>query len=193
MAVFGNWRYAAAVGWDVAALVFCVRIWTVIWPMRAGDTAAHATLEDPGRAVSDVGVLTASVASLAAVGVVLVHAHSVRFPAQAWLTALSLAGVAVSWLTVHTVFTLRYARLYYSPPDRGIDFNQEEPPEYRDFAYVALTIGMTSQVSDTSLTSSVMRLTVIRHALLSYMFGAIILGTAINLVAGLGAGGALGR
>ena len=52
---------------------------------------------------------------------------------------------------------------------------------------------MLSQVSDTSLTSSVMRLTVIRHALLSYMFGAVILGTAINLVAGLGAGGALGR
>lgn len=73
-----------------------------------------------------------------------------------------------------------------------LDFNQEDPPQYRDFAYVALTIGMTSQVSDTSLKSTVMRLTAIRHALMSYFFGAVILATVINLIAGLGAGGALG-
>ncbi len=69
---------------------------------------------------------------------------------------------------------------------------QEDPPEYRDFAYVALTIGMTSQVSDTSLKSTAMRSTAIRHALMSYFFGAVILATVINLIAGLGAGGALG-
>ena len=193
VAVFGDWRYAPAGGWDVAALVFCARIWTMIWPMRASETAAHATVEDPSRAVSDVVIVSASVASLAAVGVVLVYGHSLKFPAQALLAGLSLASVAVSWLTLHTVFTLRYARLYYSPPDGGIDFNQEDPPEYRDFAYVALTIGMTSQVSDTNLKSTAMRSTAIRHALMSYFFGAVILATVINLIAGLGTGGALGR
>jgi uncharacterized membrane protein len=192
VAVFGDWRYAPAAGWDVAALVFCARICTTIWPMPASETAAHATEEDPSRPVSDVVIVSASVASLAAVGVVLVHAHSLKFPAQALLAVLSLASVAVSWLTLHTVFTLPYARLYYSPPDGGIDFNQEDPPEYRDFAYVALTIGMTSQVSDTSLKSTAMRSTAIRHALMSYFFGAVILATVINLIAGLGAGGALG-
>ena len=192
VAVLGDWRYAPAAGWDAAALVFCARTWTAIWPMPASETAAHATEEDPSRPVSDVVIVSASVASLAAVGVVLVHAHSLKFPDQALLAGLSLASVAVSWLTLHTVFTLRYARLYYSPPDGGIDFNQEDPPQYRDFAYVALTIGMTSQVSDTSLKSTAMRSTAIRHALMSYFFGAVILATVINLIAGLGAGGALG-
>lgn len=193
VAVFGDWRYAPAAGWDVAALVFCARTWTTIWPMPASETLDHATDEDPSRPVSDVVIISASVASLAAVGVVLVHAHSLKFPAQALLAGLSLASVAVSWLTLHTVFTLRYARLYYSPPDGGIDFNQADPPQYRDFAYVALTIGMTSQVSDTSLKSTAMRSTAIRHALMSYFFGAVILATVINLIAGLGTGGDLGH
>jgi uncharacterized membrane protein len=84
------------------------------------------------------------------------------------------------------IFTLRYARVYYRGTPGGVDFNQEEPPCYRDFAYLALTLGMTYQVSDTSLQSTEMRSTALRHALLSYVFGAVILAAAINLVVGLG-------
>jgi uncharacterized membrane protein len=79
--------------------------------------------------------------------------------------------------------------LYYQDPPGGIDFDQQEPPSYRDFAYVALTIGMTFQVSDTSLQNSRIRGAALRQGLLAYFFGAIILATAINLVAGLGANG----
>ena len=62
---------------------------------------------------------------------------------------------------------------------------EHDPPGYRDFAYVALTLGMTFQVSGTSLESSTMRSTVIRHALLSYLFGSVIMATVVNLIAGL--------
>ena len=85
VAVLGDWRYAPAAGWDVAELVFCARTWTAIWPMPASETAAHATDEDPSRPVSDVVIVSASVASLTAVGVVLVHAHSLKFPDQVLL------------------------------------------------------------------------------------------------------------
>lgn len=85
-----------------------------------------------------------------------------------------------------TIFTLRYARLYYAEPAGRIDFNQDQPPGYRDFAYLALTIGMTFQVSDTSLRNSAVRSTALQHARLSYLFGSIILATAINLVVSLG-------
>ena len=97
-----------------------------------------------------------------------------------------MISVAVSWFTVHTVFMLRYALLYYTAPTGGIDFNQEAPPDYRDFAYVALTLGMTFQVSDTSVQDSQIRATVLRHTLLSYLFGAVILAVVVNLIAGLG-------
>ena len=66
-----------------------------------------------------------------------------------------------------------------------MDFNQDDPPRYTDFAYLAFTIGMTFQVSDTNLKTSEIRATALRHALLSYLFGSVILAATINLVAGL--------
>ena len=70
-------------------------------------------------------------------------------------------------------------------PDGGIDFKSDAKPKYSDFAYVAFTLGMTYQVSDTDLQSPVMRATALRHALISYVFGAVIIAATINLVAGL--------
>ncbi len=88
-----------------------------------------------------------------------------------------------SWLSVHTVFTLLYARLYYGDEVGGIDFNEPDPPNYVDFAYLAFTIGMTFQVSDTNLTAKVIRRRALQHALVSYLFGAVIIALAINIVA----------
>jgi uncharacterized membrane protein len=86
---------------------------------------------------------------------------------------------------VHTVFTLRYARLYYLDEDGGIDFNEADPPRYSDFAYLAFTIGMTFQVSDTDIQDKTIRATILRHMWLSYVFGAVIVAITINLIAGL--------
>ncbi len=140
-----------AIGWDAGALAFLVWTWLSIGPMSAQDTAAHATREDPSRPVSDVVLIAAAVVSLGAVGIVLVQANSEQGAAQDLLAAVGVATVALSWLVVHTVYTLQYARLYYSDEPGGIDFNQAGPPRYADFAYLSLTMGMTFQVSDTDL------------------------------------------
>jgi uncharacterized membrane protein len=89
---------------------------------------------------------------------------------------------------LNTVFSLRYAEEYYRGPDDGIDFGGAPPsdrPDYRDFAYVAFTIGMTYQVSDTNLRNRGIRRSVLFHAFLSYLFGVIIVASAVNIVAGL--------
>ncbi len=185
----GNWRYAPSLGWVAGAAVFCTWVWVQTWPLPPGQTAAHATGEDPNRALRELIVLGASVASLGALGLLLVYAHQVGGLTRVMLALLALVSVAVSWFSVHTIFMLRYARLYYAEPAGGIDFNQDEPPGYRDFAYLALTIGMTFQVADTNLRNSAVRSTVLQHALLSYLFGAIILATAINLIVSLGTAG----
>ena len=184
-AVFGSWIYAPAIAWDATALLFTTTVWLGIWPMSEELTAERATREDDSRAASDVLTLFASVASLAGVAVLLVRAHHTTGLDRGMLALLGVLTVAVSWVTVHTIFTLRYAQLYYTEPVGGIDFKGYEPC-YKDFAYLALTIGMTFQVSDTDLKSTGMRATALRHGLLSYLFGAIILAVAINLVAGLG-------
>jgi uncharacterized membrane protein len=95
--------------------------------------------------------------------------------------------VASSWALVQTVFALRYAHEYYTDPIGGIDFKTppEERPDYRDFAYVAFTVGMTFQVSDTDIQHRRTRRTVLRHALLAYLFGAVILAVVVNVIATL--------
>jgi uncharacterized membrane protein len=61
----------------------------------------------------------------------------------------------------------------------------QQLPGYRDFAYVAFTIGMTYQVSDTTLRDPRIRRTVLAHATLSYVFGAVIVAGTVNLISGL--------
>jgi uncharacterized membrane protein len=179
-------KYAPVAGWDAAALVFSVWVWAVIGRLDAAVTKSHATRENPGRALSDVIVLLAAVASLAAVGVVLIQAASAKGAAQGLLAGFGVASIALSWFAVHTLFTLRYARLYYSGADGGIEFNQKSAARYLDFAYLAFTIGMTFQVSDTNITEPAIRATALRHALLSYLLGAVVLASSINLVVSLG-------
>jgi uncharacterized membrane protein len=186
-AVFGSWVYAPSIGWDVLALVFTSTVWFGILPMSAETTAARATREDTSRTTADVLTLFAAVASLVAVGFVLVRAHHSQGAAQILLATLGLLSIAVSWLTVHTIFTLRYTQLYYTEPVGGVDFNEPELlPTYKDFAYLAFTIGMTFQVSDTNLKTTDIRHTALRHGLLSYLFGSLILAAAVNIIAGLG-------
>jgi uncharacterized membrane protein len=183
-AVLGATYYAPLIGWDAAVLLFTAWLWVTVAPMDASETKAHARLEDPTRASTDFLLLTASVASLVGVGVVLVEASSSRGLDKGLLAGLAAGSVALSWLLVHTLFALRYSRLYHSVGG-GVDFNQKEPPRYLDFAYLAFTIGMTFQVSDTDIGSSEIRATALRHALLSYLFGAVILATAVNFIVGL--------
>jgi uncharacterized membrane protein len=180
----GSWSYAPVVGWLTGAAVFLSWTWQVIGRLDGPSTAAHATREDPNRATSHAVLVVASVASLAGVGYLLAQPSSGKGMA-ALAAALSLGSVAASWLTVNTLFTLRYARMYYTPPEGGISFGQQDPPTYADFAYMAFTLGMTYQVSDTPLEVRTVRASALRHALLSYLLGAIVLATAINLVAGL--------
>jgi uncharacterized membrane protein len=101
---------------------------------------------------------------------------------------MSTLTVVLSWTVVNTVFTLRYADLYYAAAPDAIDYGMPaaaDPPEYRDFAYLAFTIGMTYQVSDTTLRDPRIRRVVLFQALMSYVFGVAIVATGVNLVAGL--------
>ncbi|HEV2639960.1 MAG TPA: DUF1345 domain-containing protein [Actinocrinis sp.] len=185
-AVLGADRVAALIGWDAMALVYCVWIWVAVWPLDAKTTARHAKSQDPGRTQADLVLLAAAVASLAGVGVVVFGAGHVQGTVQYLLAGLAVFSVFVSWTLVHTVFTLKYARLYYSAGAvGGIDFNEDDDPQYTDFAYLAFTIGMTFQVSDTNIKTKQIRRTALRQALLSYPLGAVVIASTINLLSGL--------
>lgn len=185
LAVVTPWQAAVLLGWDVAAVAFLVATWVVIGRRDATGTRRVAVREDPSAPVTDTVIVAAAVACLGAVALVLVRASSSHGGAKALLVAVGVLSVALSWAALHTIFTLRYARLYYTGGGDGVDFNEDDPPDFVDFAYMAFTIGMTFQVSDTDISSKAMRATALRHALLSYLFGAVIVALTINVVAGL--------
>ena len=90
---------------------------------------------------------------------------------KAYLITIGVVSVALSWTTVHTVFMLRYTRSHYQSPGGAVDFNEKDAPAYLDFAYLAFTVGMTFQVSDTNLTTKAMRRSRSRTPCMSYLFG----------------------
>ena len=178
-----TWAFAVLGGWATAAAVYVGWTWVRIAGLSPQDTAANATMQDDTRAEAGLILLAAALMSLVGVGFGLVRASQLGGASQVSLTVLSVLVVALSWAVVHTVFALRYAHEYYSG-EHGIDFDEDEP-DFRDFAYLAFTIGMTYQVSDTQVTSRTVRRTVLRHALLSYVFGTVIVAVMINVIASL--------
>ena len=179
-----SWSVAALCASDVAAIVFVVWVWVTVAGADAEATSQIARAEDASRAAAEAVLVGAGAASLVAVAFTLGQAGHTGAPGRGLLTALALGSVALAWTSVHTVFVLRYARLYYTPPEGGIDFHGETP-DYRDFAYLALTIGMTFQVSDTDLAGKRVRRVALHHALLSYVFGTGIVAITVSSVAAL--------
>jgi uncharacterized membrane protein len=184
-ALGGAGRAAPLIGWDILALVYGAWVWITVWGLDPASSEAEAKREDPNRESADLVMLGAAIASLVAVGYALFDAGAASGSTKYMDAGLALVSVFVSWSLVHTVFTLKYARLYYSEPAGGIDFNDTGAPDYHDFAYLAFTIGMTFQVSDTNIQSRQIRQTVLRHAWISFPLVSVIIATSINLVSGL--------
>src|SRR3954467_10256960 len=180
-------RLLPLVAWTVTVAVILTWVWWISWPQDSAGTERLAEEENTTRS-TDVWLLAAAVASLAIVVVALVQSSSQQDATAVASVILSVLSVALSWALVNTVYAFKYARLYYfdEPDVGGIDFKQEDPPAYSDFAYLAFTVGLSFAVSETEPTTTRTRKVALGHALFSYAFGTGILAVAINLVTNLG-------
>ncbi|WP_307852946.1 DUF1345 domain-containing protein [Kitasatospora sp. RG8] len=189
-------------GIAAAETAFVVAGWCVLWPMDADATRSNVRREEFRPVVEELVVVAAALCGLAGIVALLLVGKSDLSHAAA---AAALCGVFASWAALHLMYATRYAYIYYLPAGGGsadggsagggsagggstrggIDFNTNDPPRYSDFLYFSYNLGMTYQVSDTSVSSSRLRAVILRHCLLSYVFGASILATTINLVAGI--------
>ena len=188
-AFFSPWQLSTLIGWDVAAALYVVWVWSSAFRFTPSETMEFARREDDSRPAAQLLVLTACVVSLVGVGFDLLKASEAGTGGgDIALVSAAVATVVLSWATVHTVYALRYAHEYYAErPVGGIDFKSGAgyEPDYRDFAYVAFGIGMTFQVADTDVNHRTIRHTVLLHSLLAYLFGAVILAVLINIVAAI--------
>ena len=180
------WQMAVLIGRIVTASALLVWIWREVGSLDAAATRLIATREDDSRATARTVLVMSSTISLVAVGAALHQASREPIAGEIALTSAAMVAVVLSWLVIHTVFVLRYAHLFYDGSDEGgVRFPGDQLPSYRDFAYLGFTVGMTFQVSDTEISSPRVRATVLRHALLSYIFGTAIIATTINVLAGI--------
>ncbi len=181
----------AIIAWDIGVLLFLL------------SSAARFALADPARmpsyaAVQEEGewtIFTFTVAGIAFSFAAILGEFSTIGPTGKGFHPLHLALVVAtllaSWLMTHLTFTYRYAHEYYalSPGrtevDGGLQFPGENEPDYWDFLYFSLVLGMTFQVSDVEVTSRKLRRLATVHGFLSFLFNTVILALSVNLAAGL--------
>ncbi|WP_245855313.1 DUF1345 domain-containing protein [Hymenobacter mucosus] len=178
------------VAWDGFALSTLLLTWAIILTADVHDIRRVATREDPGRVASFGFVLVAAGASLVAVVVLLASMRQTADPLLWPHVLASIAGVATAWLLVHTLFTLRYAHLFYGVAAGhsvgGLEFPGNEPePDYLDFAYFSFVIGMTAQTADVSISGRRIRRLCLLHGLLSFGFNTAVVALTISGLAGL--------
>ncbi|MEO6453224.1 MAG: DUF1345 domain-containing protein [Ginsengibacter sp.] len=178
--------------WDIFSLGMILLSWTTFFTTSSQQMRGMAKLQDETRTIIFIIVLVSTFASLLAVLLLIISKDEGRINKEVHLV-VAIAGMAFSWFLVHTVFTLRYAHLYYgdSPAKPsvhagGLNFPEEEKPDYIDFAYFSFVIGMTFQVSDVQITSKKIRRLALLHGILSFGFNTIIVALTINVIAGLG-------
>jgi uncharacterized membrane protein len=155
-------------------------------------TRQRAALNDPGRNVVLLVVLAAVVLGLVAAIAIIGHGPKVHNASEKWTAyLLGVIAVTVGWFLVHSVYTFRYAHLYWHDDDGdgtvcgGIRFPGTDKPSDIDFAYFSFTLGTSFAVSDPQVTETRVRAEVIGHSIISFAYNSVIVGMVINLFAGI--------
>jgi uncharacterized membrane protein len=177
------------VGWDIGVALYLL---LVHWTMARCDIARirlRAAEQDEGAFVILLMTMTATFASLIAIIFALGGSKQAPHEQAAVLIALTVGTILLSWFFVHTIFALHYAHEYYGERRDGIigglNFPGDDDPDYWDFLYFSLVIGMTSQVSDVAITSKGLRRVAAMHGVLSFFFNVAVLALTINMVSSL--------
>lgn len=178
-------------GWDIFCFCLLSFYWISFFTTPQSHLPRQAAEDDPSRIIIFVIVLVCSAASMLAV-ILLLTAKKETDADRSIHVPLALAGMILSWLTVHTIFTARYAHMYYRKKNSagvyhgGLNFPDEPKPDFLDFAYFSFVLGMTFQVSDVGISSKKLRQLALLHGLISFAYNTIIVALTINIIAGLG-------
>lgn len=175
--------------WDAYALTLLGLSWAAILSAEPHHIRSTATTDDPGRNVLFGLAVAAASASLLAVLLLLHGLSGLPRTTVVVHAALAAGAVAAAWLLVHTLFTLRYAHLYYDPAvggaEGGLDFpGQSQEPDYLDFAYFAFVIGMTAQTADVSISGRSLRRLALLHGVLAFGFNTAVVAMSVSSLAG---------
>lgn len=179
-------------GWDIFSFGLLVLTWITFFTAAPGEIRIQAKKQDESRIAVFVLVLAASCVSMLAV-IVLLTSKKGAATDTIFQLSIAFACMTLSWFLMHTIFALRYAHLYYADHKDdaevhagGLNFPEENHPDFLDFAYFSFTLGMTFQVSDVAIANRQIRRLVLFHSLIAFAYNAVIIALTVNFIAGLG-------
>ena len=179
------------ISWDSFCLGLISVCWITFWITPTKALAVEAQEQDESRPAIFVIILLSLCIGLLAT-LILLKSSDTTLIKKGLHYGASMVGVVLSWILLHTTFTLRYAHLYYmqhpdnpAMPSGGLKFPEEEHPDYLDFAYYSFVLGMTFQVSDVNITSRQLRRLALLHGLIAFVFNSIVIALTINGIANL--------
>lgn len=177
--------------WNIFCAIQIILYWITFYNMPHQSIRRQAQRQDDGIYLMFILILIASLVCMMAV-IGLLTAKAGNDDVKTVRTIIAISCMLLSWFLVHTIFSVRYAHIYYadSKEDKskhfgGLDFPGQDFPDFIDFAYFSFTLGMTFQVSDVSVTSVKMRRLVLWHCLISFGFNVIIIALTINTISSI--------
>lgn len=196
LALYGHHSFAITfmVSWIAFAATTLFITWSTILIFHPKEISHVANEQDTTRLVMFLFVVAAAFISLFAIVLLLQSAPTEKGISKH--IVLSGASVFFSWTLIHTVFTIRYAHLFYTYPTReeqaagedhhgGLEFPGTPHPDFLDFAYFSFVLGMTFQVADVNITARNMRRLALLHGFLAFVYNTIIVALSINIISGL--------
>lgn len=179
------------IGWDTFSLGMIIMSWITFSITGSRQIREQAKVQDSSRVLIFVTVLLSTFAGFLAVLLLIVSKEKFKNSEALHLT-VAIGGMLFAWFLVHTIFTFRYAHIFYGDDEEdssthagGLKFPEEDKPDYIDFAYYSFVLGMTFQVSDVDITSKRLRRLSLLHSILSFIFNTVMIALTINIMAGL--------
>lgn len=176
-------------GWNVGLALYLALVHSVIWRCDVTRLRQRAKEQDEGGFAILLMSMAATLASLVAIVFELGGTKQAGNAYAVVHVLLAMTTTVLSWGFMHTIFSLHYAHEYYGEGrDKklgGLHFPGENEPDYRDFLYFSLVIGMTSQVSDVAITSRSIRRVAALHGVLSFFFNLTVLALTVNMISNL--------
>ncbi len=180
------------IGWDTFSLCMIAMTWITFSITTSQQIREQAKVQDSSRTLIFFIILISTLASFLAVLLLLVTKQKFK-SAESFHLIIAVVGMILSWFLIHTIFTLRYAHIFYGDNEEkpethaaGLEFPGDKKPDYMDFAYFSFVLGMTFQVSDVQITSKHFRKIAMWHGMLSFGYNTIMIALTINLIAGFG-------
>ncbi|HKA99886.1 MAG TPA: DUF1345 domain-containing protein [Methyloceanibacter sp.] len=172
--------------WDVGVICFLASVYWMVSHSDAAIIRQQSAMQDEGRNLVLIGAIGAVVISIAVILMWLSGGTSAGSP-RARDVALVFLTIPLSWVFIHTIFMLHYAREFYAEhrgTGGGLRFPGDEQPNYWDFVYFAFGVGMAAQVADVAVTSKPLRHIVLIHSIVSFVFNVTLIAMAVSIVGG---------